>query len=77
MISLSVMRDSFTNTWRISVPRRPRTFDEMFNMILRNMGRFIALYIVLGLAWGAFVIWAMYSVVMALVTMAAAYAGGV
>lgn len=77
MISLSAMRDSFTNTWRISVPQRPRTFDEMFNMILRNMGRFIALYIVLGLAWGAFVIWAMYSVVMALVTMAAAYAGGV
>jgi len=70
------MRNSFTNTWRISVPRRPRTFDEMFDMVMRNMGRMIALYIVLGLAWGAFVIWAMYSVVMALVTMAATYAAG-
>lgn len=77
MIRLSAMRDSFTNTWRISVPRRPRNFDEMFDMIQRNMGRFIALYIVLGLAWAGFIIWAIVSVVTALMSLAATYAGGV
>ncbi len=77
MFSLSAMRNNFINTWRICVPRRPRNIDEMFDMFTRNMGKLIALYIVVGLSWVAFIIWAMYSVVMALVTMAAAYAGGV
>jgi len=71
------MRNSFINTWRISVPRRPRTFDEMFDMFSRNVGKMIAIYTVIAVAWVAFIIWAIYSIVTALVTMAATYAGGV
>ncbi len=58
------------------IPRRPRSSTDVLSMMENNTGKFIAFCLVAGLAWVAFIIWVIVSVVSALTTIAANSGGG-